>query len=107
MMAQPIQTKNPTWSRDELILALDLYACFKGNPPGKGSSAVVELSNVLNEMGAQIANRASDFRNPNGVYALGFMLAFDGRGHDLVEGGLAETFTKASTEAVKERFQKS
>jgi 5-methylcytosine-specific restriction enzyme A len=68
MMAQPIQTKNPTWSRDELILALDLYARFKGNPPGKGSSAVVELSNVLNEMGAQIANRASDFRNPNGVY---------------------------------------
>jgi len=68
MPAQPIQSKNPTWSRDELILALDLYAHFKGNPPGKSSSEVVELSGLLNEMGAQIANRASDFRNANGVY---------------------------------------
>ena len=41
MPAQPIQSKNPTWSRDELILALDLYAHFKGNPPGKSSSEVV------------------------------------------------------------------
>jgi 5-methylcytosine-specific restriction protein A len=68
MPAQPIQSKNPTWSRDELILALDLYAHFKGNPPGKSTSEVVELSGLLNEMGAQIANRASDFRNANGVY---------------------------------------
>ena len=44
MPAQPIQSKNPTWSRDELILALDLYVRFKGNPPGKASREVVELS---------------------------------------------------------------
>jgi len=59
---------NPAWSRDELILALNLYVQFKGNPPGKGSHGVVELSNFLNKMGSQIANRALDFRNPNGVY---------------------------------------
>ena len=68
MPAQPIPSKNPTWSRDELILALDLYVRFKGNPPGKASREVVELSRLLNEMSAQIANRASDFRNANGVY---------------------------------------
>src|SRR6476660_7345680 len=68
MPAQPIQSKNPTWSRDELILALALYAHFKGNPPGKSSSEVVKLSGLLNEIGAQIANQASDFRNANGVY---------------------------------------
>jgi 5-methylcytosine-specific restriction protein A len=67
-MTQPIQVKNPPWSRDELILALDLYVRFKGNPPGKASKEVVELSQLLNEMGSQIANRASDFRNANGVY---------------------------------------
>jgi predicted HNH restriction endonuclease len=59
---------NPAWSRDELILALNLYIQFKGNPPGKGNHGVVELSNFLTEMGSQIANRASDFRNSNGVY---------------------------------------
>jgi hypothetical protein len=49
-------------------LALDLYAHFKVNPPGKSSSEVVKLSGLLNEIGAQIGNRASDFRNVNGVY---------------------------------------
>jgi 5-methylcytosine-specific restriction protein A len=67
-MPQPFNPRNPTWSRDELILGLDLYVRFKGNPPGKTSPAVVELSNVLNEMGSQIAHQSSDFRNPNGVY---------------------------------------
>ena len=42
--------RNPPWSRDELILALDLYLRFSGNPPGKGSAEVVGLSEVLNRM---------------------------------------------------------
>ena len=67
-MSKQSLAKNPTWSRDELILALDLYAHFKGNPPGKASKEVVELSQLLNDMALQIANRASDFRNANGVY---------------------------------------
>jgi 5-methylcytosine-specific restriction protein A len=67
-MSDALQARNPTWSRDELILALDLYVRFKGNPPGKTSKSVVELSDLLNKMGSQIANRKSDFRNPNGVY---------------------------------------
>jgi 5-methylcytosine-specific restriction protein A len=67
-MSEQPSTKNPTWSRDELILALDLYVRFKGNPPGKTGPEIVTLSDLLNEMGSQIANRASDFRNANGVY---------------------------------------
>jgi hypothetical protein len=30
------QSRNPTWVRDELILALDMYLRSAGNPPGKG-----------------------------------------------------------------------
>jgi 5-methylcytosine-specific restriction protein A len=67
-MSNPHPARNPAWSRDELILALNLYVTFKGNPPGKGSQGVVELSNLLNRMDSQIANHTSDFRNPNGVY---------------------------------------
>ena len=59
---------NPTWSRDELVLALDLYLRFEGNPPGKGSAEVIELSETLNLMAAAMSGRSATFRNPNGVY---------------------------------------
>jgi len=32
-----LRRRNPAWVRDELILALDLYLRFAGNPPRKGS----------------------------------------------------------------------
>jgi 5-methylcytosine-specific restriction enzyme A len=67
-MPESQEARNPTWSRDELILTLDLYFQFKGNPPGKTSENILELSDLLNKMGAQIADRKADFRNPNGVY---------------------------------------
>ena len=67
-MPESQEARNPTWSRDELILTLDLYVQFKGNPPGKTSKNIVELSDLLNKMGAQSANRKADFRNANGVY---------------------------------------
>jgi 5-methylcytosine-specific restriction protein A len=58
--------RNPTWSRDELILALDLYVRFKGNPPGKSSPEIVGLSSLLNRITG--GSKGGDFRNPNGVY---------------------------------------
>jgi len=67
-MALSSQARNPPWSRDELILALELYVRFKGNPPGKDTADVVELSELLNKMSAHIASNAAKFRNPNGVY---------------------------------------
>jgi 5-methylcytosine-specific restriction enzyme A len=63
-----IDARNPPWSRDELILALDLYVRFKGNPPGKADQNIAKLSDLLNQLGASIANRTSKFRNANGVY---------------------------------------
>ena len=63
----PEPERNPNWARDELILALDLYRRHQGNPPGKNSKHVIELSRLLNKMGPQLSTK-SDFRNPNGVY---------------------------------------
>jgi 5-methylcytosine-specific restriction enzyme A len=67
-MAKTRQAGSPPWSRDELILALDLYLRFAGNPPGKAAREVVELSNILNQIGTEITARTAKYRNPNGVY---------------------------------------
>jgi 5-methylcytosine-specific restriction enzyme A len=45
--------RNPNWTRDELILALDLYFTNRSNIPGKTSAEILALST---------------FRNLNGVY---------------------------------------
>jgi 5-methylcytosine-specific restriction enzyme A len=60
--------RNPSWSRDELILGLDLYVRFKGNPPGKSSEEIIGLSKILNRIPGSGVERGLDFRNPNGVY---------------------------------------
>lgn len=61
--------RNPAWSRDELILALDLYIRNRTTPPGKDSPEVLELSDVLNRMGrVSGVGEAQTFRNANGVY---------------------------------------
>jgi predicted HNH restriction endonuclease/predicted RNA-binding protein with PUA-like domain len=61
--------RNPPWSRDELILALDLYLRFRNAPPGKDSAEVAELSAFLGRMGRGLGlTDAETFRNANGVY---------------------------------------
>lgn len=61
--------RNPAWSRDELVLALDLYFTSPANPPGKGSSAVRALSVILNKLHRlNGVSGASALRNENGVY---------------------------------------
>jgi 5-methylcytosine-specific restriction enzyme A len=59
--------RNPAWARDELILALGLYVRFEGNPPGKASSEISELSVLLNRLSGAVES-AADYRNNNGVY---------------------------------------
>jgi 5-methylcytosine-specific restriction protein A len=61
--------RNPSWNRDELILALDLYFKNPASPPGKTSAEVVGLSNLLNKM-RRLSGRDGDetYRNANGVY---------------------------------------
>lgn len=61
--------RNPDWTRDELILALDLY--FRADPrtTNKGDARIAELSSLLNLLPVHRAtSRNADFRNPNGVY---------------------------------------
>jgi 5-methylcytosine-specific restriction protein A len=61
--------RNPTWVRDELILALDMYLRCAGNPPRKGSPEIDELSETLNRLGRYLGIATEDrFRNVNGVY---------------------------------------
>lgn len=64
--APPSSSKrNPPWSREELILALDLYRKYEGRDPGDKHPDVVALSALLREMAGSTG--ATTFRNPNGV----------------------------------------
>lgn len=66
--SKPTQN-NPAWSRDELLLALDLYIRHRKALPSKNTPAVQELSAFLGRMGKALAGGdAPSFRNPNGVY---------------------------------------
>ena len=63
-------TQNPNWTRDELILALDVYFAedFVNNP-GTIRPGLINLSTFLKSLPIH-PNRAADarFRNPNNVY---------------------------------------
>jgi 5-methylcytosine-specific restriction protein A len=61
--------RNPPWTRDELILALDLY--FKVNPlhTSEKHPDIIALSELLNTLPIHPATtQQAAFRNPNGVY---------------------------------------
>ncbi len=61
--------RNPPWSRDELILALNLYMAHRPGLPPKGGIEVTELSALLNRLHrAAAGNHRADLRNPNGCY---------------------------------------
>ncbi|MFZ4968766.1 HNH endonuclease [Pseudomonas sp. Mn2068] len=60
---------NPAWSRDELVLALDLYLRHRTKLPGKDHPEVQALSQSLNLIGnATGVSKNQSFRNANGVY---------------------------------------
>jgi 5-methylcytosine-specific restriction protein A len=62
---------NPDWTRDELIIALSAYLKHRPTVPDKRSKEISELSKVLNRLGDKLFpadQRASTFRNNNGVY---------------------------------------
>lgn len=85
---------NPTWARDELILALDLYFRHPPTKIGKTHPAVVELSEALNRLPIHGDVKGFvKFRNPNGVYMkmcnfLRFDDSYSGRG--LTKGSQGE-----------------
>jgi len=61
--------RNPSWSRDELILALHLYFTHPPLTINKDHRAVIELSSILNALGTKLRRiENGKFRNENGVY---------------------------------------
>jgi len=59
---------NPSWSRDETILALDLYFRCAGRVPSSHDPRVVALSEELAKLPIHSARvRKGSFRNPEGV----------------------------------------
>jgi 5-methylcytosine-specific restriction protein A len=61
--------RNPPWSRDEVILALDTY--FRHNPSHihQDNPAILDLSNTLRSLAERLGQTsAPDFRNRNGAY---------------------------------------
>lgn len=59
---------NPNWTRDEIILALDLYFDCRAMIPGKFDPRVTALSEILRAFPHHsIAARKASFRNPDGV----------------------------------------
>lgn len=62
-------SRSDTWSRDELILALELYMRAPHSPPSTRSKEVSELTKVLLKLALlRGANVGPKFRNANGVY---------------------------------------
>ena len=63
------KTKNPFWSRDEHLIALDFYLKYGNKMPDQSSIEIQELSNWLNNLQKIIGGDLPDkFRNINGVY---------------------------------------
>ena len=64
-----LQKKNPKWTRQETILALELYLREPGIRYREPEDpAVIELSQLLNQYHRSIGTQqTSDLRNPNGV----------------------------------------
>ena len=61
--------KNPDWTRDEHIIALDFYLSHMPSVPGRDSSEILELSRILNSLNSFLENEKTEkFRNPSGVY---------------------------------------
>src|SRR5262249_3029887 len=72
-------TRNPNWTRDELILALDLFFRAGRTQLAASHPEVIQLSHLLNQLPIHGAEtRQVDFRNPQGVsMKLGNFLALD------------------------------
>jgi 5-methylcytosine-specific restriction enzyme A len=59
---------NPNWTRDEVILALNLYFDCESNIPGPSDPRVEALSDLLRAFPHHsVAARKESFRNPDGV----------------------------------------
>ena len=61
--------RNPPWSRDELVLALDLYKRRYRDGIVRDDPEITDLSEILNALTIHAERPdAARFRNPNGIY---------------------------------------
>jgi predicted HNH restriction endonuclease len=67
MLKTPM-ARNPPWTRNELILALELYMRHRDQLPDSDNPEIIELSQQLNSSFGDKAKDTTVFRNPNGVY---------------------------------------
>ncbi len=89
-MTELAKRRNPPWSYDELVLAMDLYV--RRGIPNAADPDVVELSELLNRLqAAQGTDAQPTLRNPNGVYLkLCNFRAKDRPGHGMAHGNHLE-----------------
>lgn len=62
-----LRKRNPAWSRDELILALDLYFDCYPSIPSPSNLKIIELSNILNNLHIQIQASNTNLRTPDSI----------------------------------------
>ena len=91
--------RNPPWNRDELILALDAYVRWHGNPPSKTSAEIAELSDILTALRLGMGTTGlATLRNANGVY----MKLMNFRAHDPVYTANGKSGLKAGNRLEEE-----
>lgn len=60
--------RNPPWTRDELIVALDLYLRHRDRLPSPNDAEILDTSKILNQLAGALGKRHESFRNANSVY---------------------------------------
>lgn len=62
-------TRNPKWTRDEIILALNIYFKVNVNNLSVHEDTIIQLSELLNKLNAYDNNQKTNtYRNPSGVH---------------------------------------
>ena len=103
-VGQEKKARNPDWTRDEIMLALEFYLMNREKIPGKQSSEIAQLSAEIRQL-ANALGLAGDekFRNQNGVY----MKIMNIRSHDPAytsQGKVGLSSANKLEEEVWERF---
>lgn len=69
VVESPPPTRNPDWTRNELILATEFYRQYAPRIPGKTTRRLIDFADEIRAAATLQGLRGNDtFRNPNGVY---------------------------------------
>jgi len=106
VVENPPPSRNPDWTRDELILAAEFYRRHTPSVPGKTTKSLMDLADEIRAVATLQGLRGNEtFRNPNGVYMkLMELRKYDdsyhgvGLGHERVRDVELEVFTLPEVE---------